>query len=125
MGRRLTDAELAAYDHVPRPVAARARLYATRLVAPGYAGTTLGRHVLLRTDPGPGALSTLVAHELVHVHQYAEHGLVRFLAQYGRDYLRHLVRLRSHDAAYRAIRAEVEARARTEAWAQRAVGRTI
>jgi len=52
----------------------------------------------------------LLAHELVHVRQYREYGLVSFLWRYGREYAAGRFRGRSHDQAYRGISFEKEAR---------------
>ena len=75
---------------------------------------TLGRHVCLSPAAAEacgrrtaGALETL-AHELVHVRQYARQGFVPFLVRYLRDYLRGRRRGLSHHEAYLAIDAEVE-----------------
>lgn len=59
-------------------------------------------------------LAPLIAHELTHVHQWRTEGLVRMSTSYIADYLRNLVRTRSHWAAYRAISYEVEARSAAE-----------
>jgi Domain of unknown function (DUF4157) len=116
MGRALTAEEIAAYDHVPRQIAERARLHPVRWLASGAHGMTLGHHILLvrghEGDP------KLVAHELVHVRQYAERGWIRFLSRYLLDYLGNLRRLRSHRQAYLAIPAEAEARELAGAWAK-------
>jgi hypothetical protein len=77
---------------------------------------TIGRHVRLRRGREDDA--KLIAHELVHVRQYADRGVVRFLARYLRDYAVNLARLRSHRKAYLAIPAEVEARAEADRWVQ-------
>ena len=82
----------------------------------GSSGMTIGRFVLLRSDHDRSGERELLAHELVHVRQYAEAGLVRFLWHYLRDYLVGLLSLRKHNAAYLAIPAEAEARAETAAW---------
>jgi len=116
VARSLTVDELDRYDHVPRSVAARVRLHEVPVLAPGTAGMTLGRHVLLRRGRED---RRLVAHELVHVGQYAERGRARFLTRYLADYVGNLVRLRSHRRAYLAIPAEVEARDRTVRWTER------
>ncbi len=58
-----------------------------------------------------------MAHELVHVRQFAEQGRTRFLVSYLRGYFSGLSRLRSHREAYLAIPAEVQARSETLAWA--------
>ena len=114
MGRSLSRTEVEAFDHIPREVTVRARLHRVRLLPPGAHGMTLGRHVLLLR--GHEDRATLIAHELVHVHQYAERGHLRFLARYLWDYARNLVRLRNHRKAYLAIPTEVEARAEAKRW---------
>jgi len=114
MGRSLTRTEVEAFDHVPRDVALRARLYRVRHLSPGAHGMTLGRRVMLLR--GHEDNRRLIAHELVHVGQFAEQGHVRFLARYLADYARNLVRLRSHRPAYLAITAEVDAREGAAIW---------
>lgn len=70
---------------------------------------TLGRHVFVRRGVDP--TDVLLRHEAVHVAQFAELGLVRFLWFYVTDWLRAWWALRDGAAAYRAIRFEQEARA--------------
>lgn len=118
-GRPLTEAEIAAYDHVPPAVRRRARVRRVPWLPPGTAAMTLGRTILVvRPVPNDGS-SRLLAHELVHVDQYARRGALRFLVGYATAYLRLVVRLRSHDAAYRAIPAEIEAYEADARWAAR------
>ncbi len=116
MGWSLTPEQVATYDHVPEAIATRARLHRVRWLASGAHGMTLGHHILIvrghETDP------KLVAHELVHVRQYAERGRVRFLTRYLLDYLGNLRRLRNHRQAYLAIPAEAEARELAGAWSK-------
>lgn len=115
VGRSLTSTEVEEYDHIPRAVAVRARLHRVRRLPPGARGMTLGRRMLLvRGHEGNRAL---VAHELVHVTQFAERGRLRFLSRYLLDYGRNLGRLRTHRQAYLAIPAEVDARAGATRWA--------
>lgn len=117
--RTLTDAERSAYDHIPAAVAARARILKVPVLAPGADGMTLGRFVLLtRDDPADRTGEReLIAHELVHVLQYGEMGMPRFLWRYAAAYLRNLRRLRSHREAYLAIPVEEEAREAASRWA--------
>ncbi|MDX1402217.1 MAG: hypothetical protein R3245_09870 [Kiloniellales bacterium] len=61
-----------------------------------------------RTEIAPA----LLRHELVHLEQISRHGIIRFYLIYFCDYLANLWRLRDHDAAYRNIRFEREARQR-------------
>ena len=117
--RRLTPAEIAGYDMVPAETARRARVQRVPLLAPGIQGMTLGRLILLLRDDDRSGRRVLLAHELVHVQQYAELGAVRFLRRYLSEYLRNLWRLRSHRQAYAAISSEVEARAATDRWTAR------
>lgn len=52
----------------------------------------------------------LLTHELVHIRQQREDGLLLFALRYFADYLANLIKLRNGPAAYRAIRYEAEAR---------------
>ena len=92
--------------------AGRGSAILTRLA--GASAVTLGRHVCLSPAAAEacgqrtaGALETL-AHEFVHVRQYARQGFVPFLVRYLRDYLRGRRRGLSHHEAYLAIDAEFE-----------------
>ena len=114
--RRLTPTEIARYDLVPPETARRARVQQAPFLAPGAHGMTVGRLVLLRRDDDRSGQQVLLAHELVHVEQYAELGVVRFLRRYLREYFANLWRLRSHRQAYLAISFEAEARAAAERW---------
>lgn len=118
--RRLEGPELANYDLDPA-LADRVRIVRVPFLAPGSSGMTIGRYVFLTTDVDRSGGRELLAHELVHVRQYAETGLARFLLRYLRDYFRGLVRLRNHRQAYLAIPTEVEARAEARAWRTRRV----
>ncbi len=120
--RRLSPAEVEAYDVVPQWVAERAVVIRVPVLPPGALGMTTGRFVLLKRDEPTDGSSTLIAHELVHVRQFAQQGRLLFGARYFSAYLRHLVRLRSHRQAYLAIPAEVEAYASARRWATRHSG---
>ncbi len=91
------------------------------VLSPGADAMTLGRVVLLRR--GHTASRELLAHELVHVQQWARLGMVGFLRRYLSAYARNLVRLRSHRGAYLAIPLEVEARERARRWRETQRGR--
>ena len=79
----------------------------SRLVAPGARATTLGRFVFVR--PGAEGSQRLMDHELVHVRQWRELGVVGFLVRYLGAYVRWRVRRYPHWAAYRRIPLEIEA----------------
>ncbi len=106
--RRLTAEERVSFVHVPPLDRARARVVVVGWLAPGTAGMTLGRWVLIRRshehDPA------LLAHEMVHVRQWRERGVIRFLAAYLAEYVRGRGRGLGHWDAYRAISFEAEAR---------------
>ena len=114
--RRLTPQEIAGYDLVPADLARRARVQKVPLLAPGMHGMTLGRLIMVLRDDDRSGRRVLLAHELVHVEQYARLGVVRFLRRYVREYLVNLWRLRSHRQAYEAISLEAEARAGATRW---------
>ena len=85
--RRLDAQEVDAYDHVPRWVAERALLRRVPILPPGAIGLTSGRFVfLLRAEPKDGS-SVIIAHELVHVRQFAELGRLRFGFRYLLSYV--------------------------------------
>jgi hypothetical protein len=104
---------VAAFTHVPAVDRARVRVVVVPVLTPGIRAMTVGRWVLVRRghehDVG------LLAHELVHVQQWREQRAVPFLARYVGEYVRNRLRGMRHWAAYSAISAEVEARARSGA----------
>jgi hypothetical protein len=83
-------------------------IHPVRRLTPGSAAMTLGRHVLIRRERLGDA--ALLHHELVHVRQWREQGVVGFLARYLAAYLRGRAAGMGHWDAYRAIPAEAEAR---------------
>ncbi len=107
--RALTVEEQARYPLVPAEDRERARLVTVPVLTPGIAGMTLGRWILLRR--GHEHEPDLVGHELVHVRQWRELGVVRFLWRYLGAYLRGRLRGLRHQDAYAAIPFEQEARA--------------
>jgi hypothetical protein len=117
--RRLTPTELDAYDVLPRALATRVRIQRVPFLAPGFSGMTIGRFVFLRNDGLFDGSRKIIAHELVHVRQCYELGLLRFLARYLSGYARALARLRRHRAAYLAISFEEQAYAEAAQWLER------
>jgi hypothetical protein len=75
--------------------------------APGATATTLGPLILMRR--GGESDERLLRHELVHVRQWRELGVVGFLVRYLGAYLRWRLRGYPHWGAYRRIPLEVEA----------------
>ena len=64
---------------------------------------TLRRLVLLARDVADDGSSTLLAHELVHVGQWYDQGVLRFSYRYVTDFITGLIRHRSWKPAYREI----------------------
>jgi Domain of unknown function (DUF4157) len=75
--------------------------------APGAAATTLGPLILMR--PRAVGNRRLLRHELEHVRQWREQGVVGFLRRYLGAYLSWRLRGYPHRGAYRRIPQEVEA----------------
>jgi len=67
---------------------------------------TLGRRIYVAEGHASDAL---LRHELVHVRQARELGVLRFLWRYAAEYLRNRRSGMPHDDAYRAISFEAEA----------------
>jgi hypothetical protein len=77
------------------------------LVPPGASAMTLGRLILIRPHRVDDEL--LLRHEMVHVRQWREFGVVGFLRRYLTSYLVWRLRGYGHWQAYRRIPLEVEA----------------
>jgi hypothetical protein len=120
-GRSLTEHEIATYDVVDSDLARRVTVIRIRFLPGGYAGLTLGRTIFLTDDVSTDGTSTLLAHELVHVQQWADQGLVGFGARYLGQFVRGLAKHRSWNEAYRNIDAERQARREATAWNRRQI----
>jgi hypothetical protein len=79
----------------------------TGLAAPGATATTLGPLIMMRRRAVGN--ERLLRHELEHVRQWRELGMVGFLRRYLGAYLRWRLRAHSHWDAYRRIPLEIEA----------------
>ena len=117
--RRLTSAEIDAYDFVPPELAERVVIIAIGSLPGRYVGLTLGRFVFLAAMAPTDGAQPLLAHELVHVRQWTELGVAGFSFRYLRDFVTGLVRHRQWHQAYLHIEAEQEARQLATAWARR------
>jgi hypothetical protein len=82
-------------------------LVLSRWAAPGASATTLGHFIFMR-EASAGS-ERLLRHELVHVRQWRELGVLGFLRRYLRAYLGWRLRRYPHWAAYRRIPLEIEA----------------
>lgn len=119
--RRLEGPELLAYDVVESDLAKKVRVLEVPILPRGADGMTIGSWIFLKDDRDRVGNRTLLAHELVHVRQYAEQGYVRFSFDYLRHYVAGLVRHRRLRPAYLSIPAEVEARADADEWRKRRI----
>ncbi len=91
-------------------------------VPPGSGGITLGSLVIVRKSAARGGgFAELLAHEQVHVRQFAELGAARFLARYLTSYARFRLRGYGHWQSYSRIPLEVEARVDSRSRVQRSV----
>ena len=107
------------YDVLNPELASRVRLIRVPKPPGPYVGLTIGRYVLLAGDLRPGDPSRLLAHELVHVRQWHELGVIGFLYRYLSDFAGGVVAHRSWRPAYHGIGAEEEARSEARGWAGR------
>ena len=110
--RRLEGPELEAYDLVPHELARRVRVMQVPFLPNHADGMTVGTWIFVRNDDDTSGNRALLAHELVHVRQFAEQGRARFLVRYVREYLRRRWTSCGHRQAYLDITAEVEAAVR-------------
>ena len=115
--RRITPAEAEVYRTVIAADLAR-KVWLVQLPAiPGpYSGLTIAKVVIIDRPLPPGTPSALLAHELVHVRQFHDQGILRFTLGYNKAFVAGLVTKRRWSKAYRAIPAEVEARSETTRW---------
>lgn len=120
--RRLEGPELSRYHLIPAELAARVRVVQVPVLPPGAAGMTIGRFVFLRSDTDRSGRRELLAHELVHVRQYAEHGTLGFLRHYLSQYASSLRTHRRHRRAYLEMPFEIEARTEARRWRERTAG---
>ncbi|MEM7341651.1 MAG: hypothetical protein AAF467_23590 [Actinomycetota bacterium] len=116
--RRLNEVELASYDVLPRDLARRVQVIRVPDLPGRYTGLSLGRFVFLAVPTPADGRNALLCHELVHVRQWSDQGVVGFSFRYVTDFVRGYIRLRNWNEAYLAIGAEVEARVITLEWAQ-------
>jgi hypothetical protein len=117
--RRLSEAEIASYDHLDPRLARRVTVVRAPAIPGRYQGITLGTVVVLTTDEPADGTSALLAHELEHVGQWRRDGAVGFTRRYLEGFVRGLRTHRSWHTAYRSIPAEVDARAAASRWAER------
>jgi hypothetical protein len=85
----------------------------TRLWGKAVSAMTLRTTIYIRSDvleAAPSVLGPLIVHELVHVQQWKQFGVVRFLWKYVAGYFGGRLTGLPHRDAYRVIPIEVEAR---------------
>jgi len=119
VGRPLAPEEIDSYDVIPKYLARRVRVFSVPSLPGRYDGMTIGFNIFLKAKIRPDGSSPLLAHELVHVRQWAELGWFGFSHRYLRSFAAGLVKQRSWMDAYRSIEAEREARIEATDWLRR------
>ena len=79
----------------------------------GYSGIALPWGIHLRPGLRASEVLPTLLHELVHMEQWRQIGVVRFSFRYVGEYLRGRLRRLGHQQAYLAIGAEADARRAT------------
>ena len=118
-GRSLNRAELIAYDVIPEQLARKVRVVSIPGLPGRYAAITLGKMIFVARDIAQDGTSELLAHELVHVGQWTNDGIIVFIRKYLSHFASGLRQHRSWHEAYRGILAEVEARSEASDWCER------
>jgi len=95
---------------VGEDLAAKVRIIRLPALPGPYQGLTMGRFIFLTRRVDDQGRSPLLAHELVHVRQWSEIGVVGFTVRYLSQFMTGLFRSRSWSRAYQGIEAEQEAR---------------
>jgi hypothetical protein len=108
--RQLTEAELKDFRHVPMVDRRRARIVTVPWLPPGTSAMTFGRWILMRRGSFSSFRRGLLGHELVHVMQWREIGVFKFMYLYSYYYLRGRFRGLGHWPAYTEVPYEIEAR---------------
>lgn len=84
-----------------------------RILGPHVQAITIANTIVINPDVFErvvaGSEPELLAHELIHVAQWEDHGILSFSVAYLRDYLRMRLLGATHDAAYRSIGFEYQA----------------
>ena len=117
--RKLTSQEIASYDVISDELASRVKVIRVPFLLGSYQGMALGRFVFLRRNVPADGESLLLAHELVHVRQWSELGVVGFSVRYVAQFVAGLARTRSWNKAYKQIEIEQEAERTAVEWQQR------
>jgi len=73
------------------------------------AGVTIGKNIYYKNSKNLVSIK-LRRHEKEHVKQYRQNGLIKFLFCYFYEYIKNLIKYRSHKKAYLNISYEIEAR---------------
>ena len=118
-GRSLNEDEINSYDVLSPELARRVRVFSVPFIPGGYLGITLGSCILLACDVEEDGSSALLAHELVHVQQWYDHGRLGFSRRYLSSFGKNLTEQKRWKRAYQQIDAEIEARLETVEWLQR------
>lgn len=126
IARKITHDEIDLYRTViPAGLARKVWLVQLPTIPGPYSGLTIANLVIIDHHLPPGTPSALLAHELVHVRQFHDKGILRFTFDYNKAFAVGLVTERRWSRAYRAIPAEVEARSETTRWLRESARNTV
>ncbi len=118
-GRPLNEVELDSYDLIDRELAEKVRIFRTVYIPGGFHGICLTNWIFFTRDVPDDGESALLAHELIHVRQWSQRGVLGYLTWYLKCFGTCLRQKRRWMPAYHAIEAELEAKQEARDWKQR------
>jgi len=115
-GRRLTTEEINSYALLPTEIAMKVRIFKIPEITKLFRGITIGRWIFLTKELPCDGKSNLIAHELVHVRQWVELGILGFLSRYLSEFFKKLIKTRNWMKSYYQISLECQAREEAARW---------
>jgi len=119
VGRRLNLTELSSYDVLPDEILKNVKVIKMPRISKTFTGITLGKYIFLSKKLEYDGKSLLIAHELVHVRQWHELGVIGFLWKYLSEFFKGLVKEKNWMKAYNKISLEQEAQLIANLWQER------
>lgn len=119
MGRRLNLTELSSYDVLPDEILKNVKVIKMPRISKTFTGITLGKYIFLSKKLEYDGKSLLIAHELVHVRQWHELGVIGFLWKYLSEFFKGLIKEKNWMKAYNKISLEQEAQLIANLWQER------
>lgn len=116
--RGLTKEEIIAYDFVPKNVINQVKIINIPNIMGTFKGLTIGKYIFISKKIPCDGSSHLIAHELVHVRQWNELGIIGFTVKYLSDFFSKLIKHKNWINAYSEIILESEARDISQKWSE-------